>query len=78
MKFSENITQVNFFPLHRVKPPKKFLPQFGTIFGRNWRDSFVLTGTFLSDHPALKSRWGTINLDWGTLTLDGGRVPPAI
>ena len=39
--------------------------------------------SFLSDHPALKSRWGTPksrwgtqNLDGGTLTLDGGCVPP--
>ena len=44
---------------------------------------FVLTGPFSSDHPALKSRWGTLNsrwgmpnLDGGTLALDGGTRPP--
>ena len=29
---------------------------------------------FLSDQPALKSLWGTLNLDEGTLTLDGGTL----
>ena len=57
--------------------------QFGTKFGRNLRDLFVLTGAFSSDLPALKSRWGTLNLDGGTLnlyggtlTLNGGTRPP--
>ena len=55
---------------------KRSSPQFGTIFGRNWWDLFVLTDTFSSDNPALKSRWGTLNLDGGTLNLDGGtRLP---
>ena len=30
--------------------------QLGFIFVRNWWVLFVLTGTFLSDHPALKFR----------------------
>ena len=44
---------------------------------------FVLTGTFSSDHQALKSRWegaksqwGDAKSRWGTLTLDGGTRPP--
>ena len=37
---------------------KQTLPQFGTIFGRNWWDLFMVTGPFLSDHPALKPRLG--------------------
>ena len=60
---------------------KKSFPQFGTEFGRNLWDLFVLTGPFLCDQPALKSRWGTLNLDGGmlnldegTLTLDGGTL----
>ena len=40
-----------------------------TSFGRKLWDSFVLTGTFSSDHPALKSQWGK-------LTLEGGTYPP--
>ena len=50
------------------------LPQFGTILGRNWWDLFVLTGTFLSDHPALNLDGGTLNLDGGTQNLDEGAL----
>ena len=36
----------------------------------------MLVGSFLSDHPAHKSRSGHLNLDVGTLTLNGGtRLP---
>ena len=34
----------------------------------------MLAGSFLSDHPALKSRWGTPKSRWGTLNLDGGTL----
>ena len=45
----------------------------------------MLAGSFSSDHPALKSRWGghlnvngwTLNLDGGPLTLDKGTRPLA-
>ena len=33
-------------------------PQFESIFGRNLLDLFMLAGSFSSDHPALKWRWG--------------------
>ena len=47
---------------------KKSSPlQFGTIFDRNVKDLFVLAGSFLSDHPALKPLRGTLNIDVGTL-----------
>ena len=38
----------------------------------------MLAGSFLSDHPALKSQWGTLNLDGEMLlvTLDRGTLPP--
>ena len=50
---------------------KKSSPQFGTKFSPNLLDSCGLTGPFSSDQPALKSRWGTLNLDGGTLNFDG-------
>ena len=45
----------------------------------------MLAGSFSSDHPVLKSRYGghlnldgvTLNLDGGTLTFDGGTRPPS-
>ena len=49
----------------KQKRKKKSLPQFGTIFGRNWWDLFVLIGTFSSVHPPLKSRWGEADSRWG-------------
>ena len=48
-----------------IPPQKKSSPQFGTKFGRNLWDLFVLTGPFLSDQPALKSRWRDNNSRWG-------------
>ena len=56
----------DIFPLNWVKTKKtRSFPQFGTIFGRNYWDLLVLTGTFLSDHPALKSRRGDVDSRWG-------------
>ena len=40
-------------------------PQFGTKFGRNLWNLSVLTGSFLSDQPTLKSRWGDAKSRWG-------------
>ena len=60
-----------FFPEIRWRPKKRSSPQFGTIFSRNLKDLFVLASSFSSDHPALKSRWGTLN-------LDAGHVPPTM
>ena len=40
----------------KKKKKERSSPQFGTIFGRNLKDLFVLAGSFSSDHPALKSR----------------------
>ena len=37
------------------KAKKTSSSQFGTIFGQNLWDLFVLTGPFSSDHSALKS-----------------------
>ena len=34
----------------------------------------MLAGSFSSDHHALKSRWGTLNLNGKTLNLDGGTL----
>ena len=60
---------MSFCPRNRVKTKeKRSSPQFRTIFGRILRNLFVLTGPFLSDHPALKSRWGDAS----------PRVPPTI
>ena len=43
---------------NQKKKMERTSPQFGTKFGRNLWDLFVLTASFLSDQPALKSRWG--------------------
>ena len=66
-------------PRNQVKTKKreKSSPQFGTKLGRNLWDLFEMAGPFSSNQPALKSRWGTLNLDGGMLTLDGGTHPPA-
>ena len=71
---------MSFRPRNRVKTKKKgSSPQFGTIFGRNLCDLFVLTDVFSFDHPALKSRWGTLNLDRRTPTIDGkGGASPRV
>ena len=53
---------------------KRFSPQFGTKFGRKLWNLFVLPGPFSSAQPALKPRWGTLNLDGGTLNLNGGNA----
>ena len=53
------------------KQKKRSSPQFGTKFGRNLWDLFVLPDPFSSVQPALKPRWGDANSPWGTL-------PPAI
>ena len=66
--FSEN--HVFRSPKSREDQKKRSLPQFGTKFGWKLWYFFVLTGPFSSDQPALKSRWGTLN-------LDGGTCPPA-
>ena len=60
----------------KKKKKKRSSPQFGTKFGRNLWDLFGMTGPVSPDQPALKSRWGTLNLDGGMLTIDGGRIPP--
>ena len=62
---------------NRVKTKKKnrSSPQFGSTFDWNLWDLFVLTGPFLSNHLALKPRWGTLNRNGGTLNLDGGTRP---
>ena len=44
------------------KQKNRSLPQFGW---NRW-DLFVLTGTFSSDHPALKSQWWDAKSRWGT------------
>ena len=45
----------SFCPRIKCRPKKRCSPQFGTIFGRNLWDLFVLPGPFSSDQPALKS-----------------------
>ena len=57
--------QVDFFPPNWVKTEKRSLPQFVTIFGRNWWDLFVPTGPFSSDPSALKFRSGDAESRWG-------------
>ena len=55
----EILTQVVLLsPKSSEDQKQRSLPQFGTIFGWNWSDLFALPGTFLFDHPALKSQWG--------------------
>ena len=49
------------------------------MFGRNLYDFFMLASSFLSDHPALKFRWGGhLNFDGGKLTFDWGTRPRTI
>ena len=48
---------------------KRSSPQFGTIFGRNLKDLFLLAGSFRLIISNVVG--GTLNLDGGTLTLDG-------
>ena len=73
LKLGENQKKRSSPKIEEYFPPKlskykkvRSLPQFGTIFGRNWWDLLELTSTFLSDLPELKSRWGTLTLDRGT------------
>ena len=68
---------------------KRSSTQFGTKFGRNLWDLFVLPGSFSSAQPALKprlghaesrwrdakSRWGDANSRWGDASP---RVSPTI
>ena len=51
-------------------------PQFGTKISRNLWDSFVLTGPFSSDQPALKSRWGDAESRWGVANSRWGDASP--
>ena len=46
------------YPKSSEVQKKRSSTQFGTKFDRNLLDLFELTGPFLSDQPALKSRWG--------------------
>ena len=52
-----------------------FIPQFGTMFGRNLWDLFMQAGSFSFDHPALKLDGGTPKSRWGDAN---SRVPPTI
>ena len=61
----------SFCPRNKKKK-KRSSPQFGTKFGRNLRDLFVMPGPFLSIQPELKpqrrdaeSRLGDANSRWG-------------
>ena len=75
---------MSFRPRNRVKTKKtRSSRQFGTKFGGNLWDFFMLSGPFLSVQSTLKPRWGTLNLNGGTLnlnegtlTLDRGARPP--
>ena len=60
----------------KKKKEKKYSPQFGTIFGRNLWDLFVLTGPFLSNFPSLKSRWGDAKSRWGDANFRLGDASP--
>ena len=67
---------MSFRPRNRVKTKKRSSPRFGTKFSRSFWDLFVLTGPFLSDQPALKSRWEDAKGVGGTLTIDGETRSP--
>ena len=58
----------------KKKKKERFTPQFGTKFGRNLWDLFVLTDPFSSNQPACKSRWGDAKFQWGKLNLEGGTL----
>ena len=54
-----------FCPLNEVKTEtEKGLHRNLVLCSAGIWDLFVLTGTFSSDHPALKSRWGDANSRW--------------
>ena len=59
-----------------TKQKKRSSPQFGTMFGRNLWHLVVLTDPFSSDHPALKSRWGTQISHWGDVNSRWGDASP--
>ena len=75
-RFSPNIE--SFCPQNHVKTKKKerSLPQFGTKFGQNLWDLFVLPSLFRLFNQRSNLDGGTLNLDWGTLNLDGDTLPP--
>ena len=51
--------------------------QFGTMaHSVGIRDLLVLTGTFSSDYPALKSRWGEAKSRWGDANSQWGDASP--
>ena len=70
----------SFCPRNQEKTKKRFSPQFGTKFGRNFWDLFVLPAPFSSVQTALKLRWGDAESRWrdanSRLTLTVTLVPP--
>ena len=55
---------------------KRSLPQFGTKISRSFWDLFVLKGPFLSNQPALKSRWGDAKPRWWDANSRWGKASP--
>ena len=56
---------------------KRSSPQFGTMaHSAGIRDLLVLTGTFSSDYPVLKSRWGEAKSRWGDADSQWGDASP--
>ena len=55
---------------------KKGLREFGSTFGPNSKDLFVLAGSFSSDHPALKSQWGDAKSQRGDANFRLGDASP--
>ena len=67
---------MSFRPRNQVKTKKKRSSQrFGTKFSLSFWDLFVLVGPFLSDQPALKSRWGDAKPLWGDVNSRRGKHP---
>ena len=55
---------------------KRSSPRFGTKFSRSFWDLFVLKGPFLSNQPALKSRWGGAKPRWWNANPRWGKASP--
>ena len=68
---------MSFRPRNRVNTKKKkVITTIWDYIQPEFLGFIRAEGPFLANQPALKSRWGTPNLDGGTLTLDGGKRPP--
>ena len=70
------LEEIMQFRRPKLNKKKRSSPQFGTRFGRNLKNLFVLAGSFSSDHSALKSRWGNAKSCWGDANSQWGMRPP--